>query len=386
MSGGRFNEPPYSFLETSGWPSVGLVREFWEGWFTQYPEEKKIALAARFRSPDAHQHLSALQELAMFACLKQFGLGFEVEPPQGELLLEFLTDEADGRQSFYVEATVSGYDKRKVGAEALEADLLDAINKIAAGRFLLEVEVERRGPSAPAGRPLRSALATWLASLDVDAVIREVEDGRRWPELHWERDGWDISIGAIPTVVPPISDDDGAVGMTLATFTPDQWVRLRTALDGKATKYGSLGKPLLVAINSTELASDRDLTTALLGDIVYILNNETRDLRRARKPNGVLGTGRKPRNIAMSAVMHGYFGALSFAASDRPITLTHHPFATHPLQRGLFPFAEERYFDLEADGNMVSIPATMSVAKFFGLPEGWPFFHQDPHRLSSTLV
>jgi len=79
----------------------------------------------------------------------------------------------------------------------------------------------------------------------------------------------------------------------------------------------------------------------------------------------------------MSAVMHGHFDALSFALKDRPITVTYHPFATHRLPRGLFPFCEERYFD-EGTGELVTIPPETTVAEFFGLEAGWPHFDRDP--------
>jgi len=48
----RYNEPMYAFLDASAWPSVGRVREFWEGWFSQYDDVKKPAkdLIARFGS------------------------------------------------------------------------------------------------------------------------------------------------------------------------------------------------------------------------------------------------------------------------------------------------------------------------------------------------
>jgi hypothetical protein len=60
------------------------------------------------------------------------------------------------------------------------------------------------------------------------------------------------------------SDDvEGAVGMTLASFVPDQRIRQRAAMDGKASKYGELGKPLILVLDATEFQWDRDLMTPL---------------------------------------------------------------------------------------------------------------------------
>ena len=93
--------------------------------------------------------------------------------------------------------------------------------------------------------------------------------------------------------------------------------------------------------------------------------------------NGVFGSPTTPRNVVLSAVMHGNFGMLNF--HDRPMILVHHPFASDPLPFGLFPFCEERHFDANT-GKMVTTPPTMTVGEFFDLPSGWPFFDKDPHR------
>jgi hypothetical protein len=47
------------------------------------------------------------------------------------------------------------------------------------------------------------------------------------------------------------------------------------------------------------------------------------------------------------------------------------------MSRGLLPFCEERHFDPDS-GDLVTTPAAMTLGEFFGLPEGWPFFDQDP--------
>ncbi len=120
-SGSRYNESFYSFLNTSGWPSVKRVRDFWEGWFTQYPEDKKAAVAARFRSLDDHPHISAFLELFTFAVLRRSGYELEVEPPVGDLALEFLTKGEPKSSSFYVECTATGRHRSQVGKEALAA-------------------------------------------------------------------------------------------------------------------------------------------------------------------------------------------------------------------------------------------------------------------------
>jgi hypothetical protein len=93
-----------------------------------------------------------------------------------------------------------------------------------------------------------------------------------------------------------------------------------------------------------------------------------------RRAVGGLGGPKTPRNVALSAVMHGCIDVLSF--TDRPMVLVHHPFARRALPLGLFPFCEERHFSREG-GELVTISPTMTVGEFFGLPLKWPFFDAD---------
>ncbi len=363
----KYNEPLYHFLNTSDWPSVERVRQFWEGWFSQYDEDKKPALAARFQSSDNHNLLSAFLELFTFAVLKHAGCSVQIDPPIGRQTLDFLASSEDG-QPFYAECTATGRRAAEVGEDAREADVIDAIDKVPTGRFILGIRcIERGADSAPLGQ-LRSSLSAWLSSL----VQGEPRQSSEWT---WRERGWVVQVTAIPAE-SEAPGAEGAVGIiTSNAFANDQPLRLRQKLDVKASKYGSLDKPLIVVTNSTEHQTERDLMTALLGDVLWHINFANNTYSVGAKPNGIFSDTRGPRNVALSAIMHGHFDILSFA--DSPLILVHHPFASHPLPFGLLPFCEERHFDAET-GKLVTAPPKMSVGGFFGLSSGWPFFDQDP--------
>jgi len=373
----RYNEPMYPFLDRSAWPSVGRVRQFWESWFSQYDGAKKPGLAARFQSYDNHPHLSAFLELFTFAVLKHSGYEIEIEPPAGSRALEFFASMNERDLKFYVECTATGQRAAEASADAREAEVLEAIDKVPTGHFLLQVEFEKRGSQAPSIRRLRAELTSWLASLDHVAAIDEFRETNRLSEWTWTECHWRIKFGALPAEAEP-GDDEGALGIIgPQDLDTTQHLRLRRALDVKASRYGRLDNALLVVANSTEYQRERDLMMALFGDVVWDV-----DLRRDHASerfllNGVFGSPTKPRNVVLSAVMHGHFDVLSFA--DRPMILFHHPFTPKPLPLGLFPFCEERHFDRET-GKLVTAPPTMSVGEFCGLPSGWPFFDKDPHR------
>jgi len=363
----RYNESNYSFLDSSGWKSVSRVRDFWEGWFALYDEDKKHAVARRFQSADNHTHLSAFVELLTFAVLKHGNYQIVCEPPIGELALDFHAAR-DDVPSFYAECTATGRPVSKVSVDAREAEIVEAIDKVPTGQFLLLVQFQERGADNLPLRPLRSKLGAWLESLANQEPTSEPQ------EFEWKDHGWTIHIKALPTEIE-IEDDEGALGILGPhAYNHDQPLRLRSAIDGKATKYGDLGQPMIVVSNSTEMQSERDLMTALLGDVVWHLNHATQEFTTGRKSNGVFYDTRSPRNVSLSAVLHGHFNVLSFA--ERDYRLVHHPLATYQLPRGLFPFCKEIYFDTES-GDAVEEEATTTLGQFFGLEDNWPFFNKD---------
>lgn len=373
MSGGRYNEPSYSFLDSSGWPSVGHVREFWEGWFAQYPDDKKAGLAARFQSYDDHPHLSAFLELFTFAVLKRADYDVEVEPQAGTPVLEFLAEAATGDPRFYVECTATGQARADGSADSREDDVTEAINNVPTGRYVLGVSYPQRGAGAPPLKRIKRDVAERMSSL-AQGPPREY----KWT---WEDAGWSIRFWAVPyhaDAADDPDDDEGGLGFIgPKVFDVVEHLRLRAAIDRKASKYGNLEKPLLVVTNSTQHQSQHNLMKALLGDTLVQVNIITHDVTQSRKPNGVFYDASGPRNVALSAVLHGHFGALSFARDDQAFTLVHHPFSTRPLPLGLFPFCEERRFDSEA-GELQATAPTTTGGGFFGLPDGWPFFPLDP--------
>lgn len=364
-----YREPIFRFLDTSAWPSVERVRDFWEDWFAKYDGAKQKGLAARFQSFDDHAHLSAFLELFTFAILSRGGYRPGVEPPAGRFALEFLAKTLDS-QDFYVECTATGQRAEEVGADAREAEILDAIEKVPTGRLLFGVKFDKQGKEMPSLRDLRNWLQEWLQSLEDEEDLESVG------HAEWSDRGWVIAFTALAPVDE--AQDEGGIGFIgPAVSDSDEHLRLRRAIDRKASKYGTLGAPLLIVTNSTQYQTDRDLMTALLGDIQWRIDFAANDVTEARLPNGVLFDTSGARNVGMSCVMHGSFRVLSFADEARSLTLVHHPYAQNPLPRGLFPFCEERHFD-DQSGEMVVTPPSTTLAGFFDLPSGWPFFEDDP--------
>ncbi len=360
----RHGEGTYGFLNSSAWPSMERLRDYWEEWFAQYEGDKKD-LAARFGSPIEHAYLSAFVELFTFAILKRSAYDVAVAPAAKNYALDFLASRDNG-VSFYVECTATGQSAADAAADVRKAKVFDAIQEIPTWTFVLGVNVESSGASDVPLRALRPAFSRWIASLPQGP---NVDQENRW---EWESDGWRIAFWATPI------DGEGGLGMIGPDIfdAHEQAIRLRRAINEKASKYGALDRPLLIVTNSIQHQSERDLTLAVVGDYDYQVNTVTRDVSIRRKPNGVFVNTKGPRNVNMSAVMHGNFGAITFTRDNPDLRIVQHPYAAQPLPRGLFPFCEEWHYDAEGAG--VVTPASISLADFLGFPEGWPYFDQDP--------
>jgi hypothetical protein len=360
----RHNEGSYAFLNSCAWPSIARVRAYWEAWFTEYDGDRKD-LASRFRSPMKHPHLSAFLELFTFACLKRANCEVRVAPKLAQYSLDFLASNRNSGLSFYAECTATGTSREESAADLRKAEVHNAIDQIPTGCLMVGINVAASGASNVSLKALRPEYARWIASLSREPVN---DQETRWV---WERDGWRLEFWATPV------DGEGGLGMIGPDIfdAGEQPIRLREAIDAKASKYGPLDSPLLIVANSIEHQGERELSLAVAGDRYYQINLATREGSILRKANGVFVNTYGARNTSMSAVMHGYFGPLSFA-SNPVIRLVHHPYTSRPLPRGLFPFCEEWHFDAEGD-RIVVAPST-SLMEFLGLPAEWPYFDQDP--------
>ena len=360
----RHGEGTYGFLNSSAWPSMERLRDYREGWFEQYDGDRKD-LATRFGSPIKHAHLSAFLELFTFAVLKRSACAVAVAPAARNYNLDFLASRDTG-VSLYVECTATGQSAADVAADVRKGKVFDAIQEIPTGRFVVGANVEASGASDVPLKALRPAFSRWIGSLSRDP---KVDQENVWK---WESDGWRIGFWATPI------DEEGGLGIIGPEIfdAHEQAIRLRRAIDEKAAKYGALDKPLLIVTNSIQHQSERDLSLAVEGDYVYQVNTVTRDVSILRKPNGVFVNTLGARNVNMSAVMHGCFGAITFTRDNPDIRIVQHPYAAQPLPRGLFPFCEEWHYN--DDGARVVTPASMTLADFLGLPAEWPYFDDDP--------
>lgn len=297
----RHFQADFDYLNRSGRPSAHRVRALVEDWLSRYPERERKALTQRLRSPIDEHHLSAFFELFLHSLVQAKGhriLAVEPKLDHTTRSPDFLIETTGGNR-VYLEAVTIGRSNEEAAAEARLAQVLDAIDTTPSPYHTVSVFPDV-GPQKPiAGRKIQKALADWLASLPPD------ETATRSEPLVLGGDEFSITVRAIRLRQP--REDGGTID---ARFYPAQWVTdeldLRRALKGKASRYGALDHPYMVAVNHVEsFASTESLVAALFGKEKISLSRGP-DGRRYqevwREPNGAWNGPRGAQNRGMSAV------------------------------------------------------------------------------------
>jgi len=219
-------EAQFAYLNLSARREAVRVREKVDAWFEGYPEKSRDELVARFRSAIGDPHHSAFFELFLYHLRLARGRQvIEIEPalPHTTKSPDFLAENG-ARERFYLEAVqASGLSSQDVAARARLSTALVAIDTTPSPLHFLDLTVSG-SPSQPheAGPPIGI---------------------RRTPVMRIE---------------------------------PSQCIR--PALKKKASRYGKLDHPYLVALNGLSTHHNEEaVIDALLGTPV---------MRISRGPNG----------------------------------------------------------------------------------------------------
>jgi len=126
------------------------------------------------------------------------------------------------------------------------------------------------------------------------------------PLWNWEDDAWTIGFWAFPKKVGA----RGRFGVRRVglwdhpVVVVDARRGIVSALRSKATRYGELDLPFVVAVNTLHLAADtEDAAAALFGSLQLLFNPATGQSREARAPDGAWGTSAAPRSRGVSAAL-----------------------------------------------------------------------------------
>ncbi len=370
----RQNEGHFDYMNTSARLGIRAIRELLEGWFGRVPAEAQADIRGRFRSRDNAQHESAFYELYWHELLCSNGYEVEIHPrlPGVPTNPDFLA-RRNGEPRFYLEATLA-MPPGDLAGDRRFAQLHDTLDRMNSPDYFLEIEYTGSPQGNIRGRVIRERLERWLQTLDHDEISRlyreRTYDGL--PKLTWEDQGCVLTFTPIPKG-PEFRGRPGArpVGIVM----PSEMRELRThddiraAIEAKATKYGVLDKPLVVAVNVLDdFCDDDDTCNAVFGeDQIVVTRQANGNLRHdaQRAANGAWRGPRGPRNRLVSAVSVTHQLSPS-TLRHRAVELIHNPWATNPLPIGALPIPQ-----VVADGQIRRIDG-QHHADLICVPNPWP--------------
>ena len=281
---------------------------------------------------------------------------------------DFLARSARG--AFYVEAatTFSGIEDDQEHS-ALEAQILDAVEKVQSATFTISIDFERIGTDMPRIREIVRPIQEWLDKLDPDEALASGV----YPSHSIEIRDWELELMAFPLQPEHRGPLKHLIGVGPAMVgNVNDTEKLRATLNRKRGKYGTLREPLLLAVLMPSTFADLPAAEkALFGDtaLQYYMGERGRE-QWVRLRNGFWIDKRGPRAQSVSGLMTG-FGILPGPefANRRP-RLWPNPWATNPLTESLqIPVSvgsTEAQFEHQADEE------TSSPRELFGLRADWP--------------
>jgi len=193
---------------------------------------------------------------------------------------------------------------------------------------------------------LSRQVETWLSELDVnDAVQRAVTTGgmdfEKLNSFRYKCDGWDMKFIAKSKKLVGEGERAGpSLRIIYPVFTSPISDSIRKKIKGKASRYGELSLPYIIALNV-----DFPFSVYNVEEVFGVtLNSETGKFIQDHNPNGIWGGPKTYQHKRVSGV--------SLFRSLRPETmlaepvLWHHPKANNPLPPDLWPF-DQQIFNIE---------------------------------------
>ncbi len=293
-------ESHYEYLNKSASPTISLIRQTLENWFSVYfatdPEEA-IKLKSRLKDKDDYQHYRAFFELYLFILFKNLGFKVEIEPSltTSSKKPDFLVTDPKTGNYFYLEATTVCEGDTNVQRE----------NQIS----LIKNNINKKIKSSTYAINLYWYGSCTKSEFDKTKCITEIQEWIKNPETPYvkEFNQWVLKLEAVKINNPLekiVEMDTNSKVQCLNKRTKidlegmvenrmDSIERIRQALDNKkASVYRDLKAPYIIAVNMLGIYfSDKEnisLQEALLGKekICSFSTPEGAETRCIRLPDG----------------------------------------------------------------------------------------------------
>lgn len=337
-----YSEASYSYLNRSARPEVERLRNMLEDWFLRYPVSHKSELLSMFQSTINSQHYAAFFELLLHELFYKLDCEVIIHPSIEDTSKspDFLV-KPSRQEPFIVESTLATYQSsEEVSEQARINTVYDVLNRrVDSNNFSLILEIKGVPQTQPPAKKLANFLNQKLANLDPDEMFLLYKNNGldAMPQWDFLYEDWTIKFRPIPKK-PEARGKSGSKPLGMFSFSSrfvDHRTPLKKSVLDKASKYGDLGMPFVIAVNAMEYIDEIDVMEALFGneEFTYYLpedkNSEPILSRMSRDPDGVWTSHSGPRNSRVSAILITRL-LLPWSISDSTVCLYHNPWTILP--------------------------------------------------------
>jgi len=374
---GYARERTYAFLDRVDDPVFAAVRELlnaWVGRFASLHDDAAISdLVGRLRSKEDIAFYAAFWELYLHELFVRLGFNIEVHPESGKDTRPDFRLTRDGRE-IYLEAVMpnprAGRSKESKGSRTV----IEYIDAAFDPDFSVSLRFVAGSGSVPSKKEVVRVVQAWLANQTWNDPAEAGLDPRSpHPETELGVREWVIGVRAWPRPPDRRGDRKFPTIVTypgMSGFPAAVSAGIRPVLDEKASKYGDLEAPYLLAVwVMSPMASESTPAEALFG-IALPISDGTHSTGLPLAVDERDGLWAPTRPGRLSAVLSANSMHFNYSAVSRYLPrIWHNPWALHPINQDL-PFAASRVSQDET--SITNEPATASPSALFELPADWP--------------
>lgn len=364
------NESEFAYLNRTGRPELRAAANLMEDWFSRCPFQDRKHIRGHIRSRDDKKLNAAFFELFLMELLCALDCEFETHPNLSHTNKrpDFLVHPKQG-DSFYLEAVTVNPSDQETREDRFKSQVLEQIHRIQDPRFHLTIRDLGTLSEQPSGSRIRREVEAWLQELDprdVDNALTGTGE-MSVAERDFHSGDWTITVRAWPK-----SQGDSRIGIIHQAETSTESDRIENAIREKATRYGKLNLPYVVAVNIGRLpfSNDYNVETAMDGPERWHFqlkkDRTIETLGFDRAGQGALYHQGEPQNTRVSAVL-AVFGLQPARVRRTRLKLFHNrgtPKAYHSVLTRLPQAVVE-------GGRYREIPG-LSIEDLFQLPENYP--------------